>query len=107
MASSGTKKVATNLDFSTGAKLKNLPAAAATGEAVEYSQLNTNLATKQDTVSGGAGIAMDGATINIDLTESGTDYSTMTVSGLAYASLNGVYTRGECSRLLVERWDRS
>ena len=92
MASNGTKKVAVDLDLSTGAKIKNLTAASATGEAVEFSQLNTSLLAKQDTVSGGPGISLDGASIQVDLTEGGTDYSTVTVSG-QNAPVNGVYAR--------------
>ena len=93
MSSNGTKKVATNLDFSTGAKLKNLPAAAATGEALEYSQAQDLLLAKQDNMTGGSGITLDGATINVDLTEGGTDYASITVSGAYVSALDGVYTR--------------
>ncbi len=93
MASNGIKKVGTNLDFSTGAKLKNLTAATENGEAVEFAQLNAALAAKQNGVAGGQGISLDGATINVDLTEGGTDYASITVSGGFVSSLDGVYTR--------------
>jgi len=93
MAVNGTKKVGVNLDLSSGAKLKNLPQASASGEAVEFAQLNAELTTKQDNMSGGNGVEIDGNAINIDLSESGTAFGTMTLSGTGIATLDGVYTR--------------
>ncbi len=93
MAVNGTKKVGVNLDLSSGAKLLNLSQASSSGEAVEFAQLNSALVLKQDNMSGGNGVELDGNAINIDLSESGTDFATMTISGTGFATLDGEYTR--------------
>jgi len=93
MSVSGSKKVGVNLDMSTGAKLKNLPQADTAGEAVEYAQLNSALSLKQNSMAGGSGIELDGVSIKVNLSENGTDYSQLTVSGSPVSQLNGVYTR--------------
>ena len=93
MASNNSKKIGVDLDMSSGAKLKNLTASTVSGEAVEHSELNTKLALKQDNVTGGSGINVDGTEITVDLATAGSDYDSLTLSGLSYASLNGEYTR--------------
>lgn len=58
-------------------------------------QLETATEGKQEIVSGGDGIAIDGTTINVDL--SAASYAAMTVSGIG-AGYDGAYTRaGEWS----------
>ena len=81
------------LDFKSLSKVIGLQAAESAGGSVEYSQWVTANDTKQDNVSGGQGISMDGDSINIDLVTSGNDYGTMTVSDTGFGSLNGVYSR--------------
>lgn len=93
MASTNSKKIGVDLDFSSGAKLKNLPASAVGGEAVEHNELNTKLSLKQDVISGGSGIEVEGNVVNVDLATAGSDYSTFVVTDAAYSSLEGEYIR--------------
>ena len=93
MASTGNKPVNVNLDFSTGAKLKNLSSASTSGEAVEYGQFTSSLFFKQDLMSGGAGVDVTSNNISVDLATAGSGYDTLTVSGAAFASLDGTYTK--------------
>jgi len=93
MATNGNKPINVNLDFTSGAKLKNLPSAVTSGEAVEYGQFQTELVFKQDLISGGAGVDVTGNTVAVDLASAGSGYDSLTLSGRAFASLDGTYTK--------------
>ena len=89
----GSKQVAVNLDFGLGTRPVNMPGSTGSGEAVEHDQFNAGLNSKQDPVIPGSGVAKDGDTLSVDLATSGSDYGTLDISGVYYASLNGIYTR--------------
>ena len=93
MASTGNKPINVNLDFASGAKLKNLGSASTSGEAVEYGQFNTALFFKQDNISGGSGIDVSSNTVAVDLASAGSAYDSLTLSGMTASSLNGTYTK--------------
>jgi len=82
---------ATDILFQGNAKPKGVTAASAPGELVEYTQNNDALALKQDIISAGSGIAVESNVVAVDLATSGTDYSSLTLSGATYASLDGEY----------------
>ena len=83
---------ATDILFQGDAKPKGVTAASAPGELIEYVQHNDALALKQDNISGGAGVSVDGSVVSVDLATSGTDYNSLTLSGTSHGSLDGVYT---------------
>ena len=83
---------ATDIVFQGNAKPKGVNAATESGELIEYSQHNTDLALKQNNITGGAGVAIDGDTVSVDLATSGTDYNTLTLASTAHNSLDGEYT---------------
>lgn len=74
------KKVVVDLDFND-AKIINFPAATANGHVVEYAQLNTALATKHQSLSSTGTIEVDGASLNVILSEEGATLDQITVSG--------------------------
>lgn len=78
--------------FAGGATVKGIPASQATGQAVEHDQLIAAQATKQNNLTGGSGIELDGSAVKVDLAVTGTDYGTLTLSGSNYSSLDGAYT---------------
>ena len=87
-----TSKMRKSLEFVGGETVKGLPTASASDQAVPKSQLDSVAATKQNNISAGSGITIDGVTVGVNLATSGTDYGSLTLSGTNYASLNGVYT---------------
>ena len=93
MSINSIKKQAVSLDMLGYSKLKNLPSATVPGEAVELSQLNTELAQKQNNMVGAAGITVDGTSIAVDLATAGDDHSAFNVTEAAYPSIEGQYTR--------------
>ena len=78
--------------FAGGATVKGIPASQETGQAVEHDQLIAAQDTKQNNLTGGSGIELDGSTVKVDLAVTGTDYGTLTLSGSNYSSLDGNYT---------------
>ena len=83
----------TGLDFGGVHQIKNIPSGINGGDAVNKSQLDARLALKQNNVSGGSGIDIDGSIISVDLATAGSDYSSLVVGGTGYTSLNGTYAR--------------
>lgn len=88
-----TSKQGSHLDFQNAATIVNLPDGVAPQQPVTVSQLNAVSATKQDNMSGGAGIDISGTSIAIDLAVTGSDYGSLTLSNTSHASLDGTYTR--------------
>ena len=82
-----------NHDYQGVAKVKNITPASEAGDAVEYSQNVAELATKQDNISGGAGIEVDGVSVKVDLATSGSNYENLIVSSANYSTLDGTYAR--------------
>jgi hypothetical protein len=82
-----------DLDFSTGAKIEGLNPSTQTGMPVEHTQLATTLLSKQDNVSGGSGIDLEGTALKVALATAGSDHSSLTISNSSHASLDGEYTR--------------
>ena len=78
--------------FAGGATVKGIPASQSTGQAVEHDQLIAAQSLKQNNLTGGSGIELDGVTVKVDLAVTGTDYGTLTLSGSDYSSLDGNYT---------------
>lgn len=93
MASTGNKPINVNHDFASGAKIKNLPAATTSGEAVEYSQFNSALFFKQGLISGGDGVDVTNSTVSVDLASAGSGYDSLNLTGMSFASLDGTYTK--------------
>ena len=87
-----TSKIKKSLQFEGGETAKGIPTATASDHAVPLSQLDSVSATKQDNLTDGSGLALDGSTLSIDLAVTGTDYGTLTLSGTNYSSLDGVYS---------------
>ena len=92
MTTNRIQKVITTQDYQDTHSIENLPDATANQQPTTLAQQNNALALKQDNVSGGSGVEVTGSTISIDLATSGTDHSSLTLSGTGYSSLNGEYT---------------
>ena len=84
-------KIRKSLQLVGGATVKGLPWATESDHAVPRIQLDSVAATKQDNMSGGAGIDLTGSTVKVDLAVTGTDYGALTLSGSNYSSLDGEY----------------
>ncbi len=82
-----------HIDFSQGAQIKGISASTTSGHPVEHDQLASELSNKQGNLVEGDAISVTGDTVSISLGLSGTDYSGLTLSGLAESSLNGAYVR--------------
>lgn len=93
MATDRSQPVVVTQDFGNAQRIKNLPNAVDNQEPVTLAQLVAQLLLKQDVVSGGAGIILDGSTIEVDLATAGSDYSGFSLTNTDFASLNGTYTR--------------
>lgn len=93
MATDRSQPVVVTQDFGNAQRIKNLPNAVDNQEPVTLAQLVAQLLLKQDVVSGGAGIILDGNAIEVDLATAGSDYSSFTLTNTDHASLNGTYTR--------------
>ena len=93
MASNGKILVGGDHDYQNAGKPVNIQQGSTSGDPIEYSQHQTDLATKQGNLTGGAGVKLDGDTVSVDLSTSDADFSNLTVSGATDSELNGVYTR--------------
>ena len=87
-----TQPVVSSQDYLGVSVIENLPDAVAPQSPVTLSQQGTQLALKQDNVSGGAGVEVTGSSIAVDLAVSGTNYGSLTLSGTSHSSLDGEYT---------------
>ena len=92
MSTNKIQKVITTQNFQNLHKVINLPDGVSTSDPTTVGQVNTLLTTKQDNVSGGAGVEVTGSSIAVDLAVSGTNYGSLTLSGTLYSSLDGEYT---------------
>jgi hypothetical protein len=88
-----TTKQGTHLDFQDVTKIYNLPTATQDGQPVILEQLNQLDSEKQDNMTGGSGIELNGNDIKVDLAVTGSDYGSLTLSNTNHASLDGTYTR--------------
>ncbi len=91
MATDRLQPVVTSQDYGNSQRIENLPNAVDPQQPTTLAQAQELLGLKQDNMSAGSGITVDGTTINVDLAVSGTDYGTLILSGTNYASLNGTY----------------
>lgn len=92
MSTNRSQPVVTNQDFGNAQRIENLPNAVDPQHPLTLAQALELLGLKQDNLTGGSGVSLDGTTVNVDLAVSGTDYGTLVLSGTNYASLNGTYT---------------
>jgi hypothetical protein len=88
--------------FSGGASIYGLPQAIQGSQAVPKDQLDSGLNLKQDNLTGGSGIDLSDDVIKVDLAVTGTDYSSLMLSGMPYQSLNGQYTRADIQGTLSD-----
>ncbi len=93
MTTNRQQPVVASQDYGLSQRIVNLPNAVGNQEPTTLAQVIALLLSKQDNVTGGAGVIMDGSDINISLATAGSDYSALAVSGLDYSSLVGTYTR--------------
>ncbi|MBH57689.1 MAG: hypothetical protein CMJ82_10945 [Planctomycetaceae bacterium] len=74
------KKILVDLDMDD-ALIKNISAGSAAGEVIEFSQYTSGLATKHQSLSSTGTIEVDGASLNVILSEEGAVLDQITVSG--------------------------
>lgn len=72
-------QVNSNHDYK-GNKPTNAGQASQSGELMEFAQTNVLLDNKQDNITGGNGIAVNGNEVSVDLSSSAADYSLLTLS---------------------------
>ena len=75
-----SKKILVDFDMED-ALIKNISAGSQAGEVIEFSQYTTGLATKHQPLSSTGTIEVDGASLNVILSEQGSSLDQITVSG--------------------------
>tara|TARA_Y100001956_G_C4117394_1_gene185608 strand:- start:317 stop:2197 length:1881 start_codon:yes stop_codon:yes gene_type:complete len=92
MTTNRKQPVVANQDYGNLQRIENLPNAVEPQQPLTLAQAQEFLGLKQDNVSAGSGVHIEGTTINVNLAVSGTDYGTLILTGTGYSSLNGTYT---------------
>ena len=95
MATDLIQQVISHQDFQGAREIRNLPDATSASMPATKGQMDSALATKQNSLTGGDGIDITSSVVSVDLSVAGSDYTSLIVTNQAHASLNGTYTRNE------------
>ena len=91
MSTNRSQPVVANQDFGNAQRIENLPNAVEPQHPLTLAQAQELLELKQDNLTGGSCIEIDGTTINFLIGSTGTDHSELILSGSGFGSLDGTY----------------